>query len=95
MECAQVSYSRHALERMFARAIRLEQVRSVLLDGVTVEVYPDDKPYPSSLLVGRIGETWLHVVAAYDREARHCIVVTAYVPDPRTWDETFRRRRQL
>jgi hypothetical protein len=94
MECATVSYSRHALERMFARGISPEQVQHILRDGETVESYPDDKPCASSLLAGRSDGTWLHVVVAFDPDDGRCIAVTAYLPDPRAWDGAFRHRRQ-
>ena len=94
MECAHVSFSRHAFERMFARGIGPDQVRQVIREGEAVESYQDDRPYPSFLLVGRSGEVWLHVVVAYDATDAHCMVATAYLPDPRPWDEAFRSRRE-
>lgn len=94
MDCARVSYSRHALERMFARSIRPDQISVILREGAEIESYPNDTPYPSQLLVGRSGAVWLHVVVAYSQADRHCIVVTAYIPDASMWDESFRTRRR-
>ncbi len=42
--------SRHAMQRMFARGFSMAAVRAVLSEGIVVEDYPDDKPYPSKLL---------------------------------------------
>jgi len=76
----------HALQRMFERRITEEDVRYVLETGETVEDYPDDRPYPSRLILGWRGERPLHVVVADD--------VTVYEPDTNLWEEGFRRRRQ-
>ena len=83
----------HAIRRMFERGISSEEVRHVLDTGTTIESYPEDSPYPSRLVLGFIGQRALHVVAADDdAEERQTIVITAYEPDPESWDETFRRR---
>ena len=82
----------HAIRRMFERGISSEGVRHVLDTGSTIELYPEDSPYPSRLVLGFIGQRPLHVVAADDEEEGRAIVITAYEPDPQSWDETFRRR---
>ena len=53
---------------MFARNISVEDVAEVLREGDTIESYPDDKPYPSCLLLGQVRGRMLHVVAARDPE---------------------------
>jgi len=77
---------------MFERGITSEDVRHVLDTGSTVESYPEDAPYPSRLVLGFVGARALHVVAADDEEERQTIVITAYEPDPESWDESFRTR---
>jgi hypothetical protein len=59
----------HALERMFERRITVEDVRSVVTDGEVIQSYPDDKPYPSRLVLGWHETRPLHVVVAEDSEA--------------------------
>lgn len=66
----------------------------ILTNGETTEIYPDDTPYPSRLVLGWLGSRPLHVVVADNAEAQETIVVTVYEPDPEQWETGFRRRRQ-
>ncbi len=60
-----------------------------------VEEYLEDEPYPTVLVFGRtVGGRPLHMVCAYARDEDRLVVVTVYEPDPRRWDEGFRRRRE-
>lgn len=94
MDCKGVKFSRHALERMFERAIAETDVLDALRHGETVEDYNDDIPYPSQLLLGwRCGRP-VHVVAARDHVSGLCIVITAYFPDATQWGDDFKTRRQ-
>ncbi|MBU2766286.1 DUF4258 domain-containing protein [Acidithiobacillus ferrivorans] len=77
---------------MFQQAITEEAVLYTLGNGQIVEEYPDDHPYPSRLMLGNHDGRPLHVVVAYDPANRQCIVVTAYIPGPDQWDDTFSRR---
>jgi hypothetical protein len=89
-----IVYRTHALVRMFQRRIRVEDVRGVIVNGETIEDYPDDIPYPSRLILGWSGNRPLHVVAAYNDADEETIVITVYEPDPALWSEDFRRRLQ-
>ncbi len=89
---ARLVFRVHAIRRMFERQIREEDVRWVLAHGETIEDYPDDLPYPSCLVLGRVGGRSLHVVSAHNYEDDEIIVVTVYEPDPAKWDAEFRRR---
>jgi hypothetical protein len=88
-----ITYRVHAVRRMFERNIGEEDVRKVLLQGEEIAGYPDDQPYPSRLLLGRVGGRPLHVVAAYNAGDDETIVVTVYEPDPALWEDGFRRRK--
>ncbi|MBI2900308.1 MAG: DUF4258 domain-containing protein [Planctomycetes bacterium] len=83
----------HALQRMALRRISAEEIRTVISTGETIEDYPDDRPYPSRLLLGFVAGRALHVVTAYNAVADETIVITAYDPDPQHWEPDFRRRR--
>jgi hypothetical protein len=87
-----IAYRTHALVRMFQRKIRVEDVRGVLVNGETIEDYPDDVPYPSCLILGWRGSRPLHIVAAYNEAEDETIVITVYDPDPALWSKDFRRR---
>ena len=86
-------YRAHALRRMFVRSITVAEVRTVIEQGETIERYPQDKPYPSRLLLGQPGGRALHVVVA-DLADDETVVVTVYEPDPDLWHSGFRRRRR-
>jgi hypothetical protein len=88
----QLAFRVHALERMFERRITVEDVRSVIADGEVIQSYPDDRPYPSRLVLGWRGTRPIHAVVAEDSEADTLIVVTAYEPDPVQWDAGFKRK---
>jgi hypothetical protein len=89
-----IEWQRHALERMFERGMSRETVMEVLLSGEVIEDYPDDKPFPSALILGRIGEKTFHVVAALDSASEWCFVITAYKPDLDHFEADYKTRRQ-
>ncbi len=86
------TYRLHAIRRMAEGGITTDEVKQVLSGGETIQEYPDDRPYPSRLVLGWIGSRPLHVVAADNAANDETIVVTAYEPDPLRWDADFRKR---
>jgi len=92
MECKTLHFSRHAFERMFQRGIDPTVVARIVADAEIVFEYPDDKPFPSALLLGFHAKQAIHTVVAHSEEG-DCHLVTIYWPDPAIWDETFKRRR--
>lgn len=83
----------HAIERMYRWGISAEDVRRVLGDGETIRDYPEDKPYPSRLVLGWYGARPIHIVAAEDSENMKTFVITVYEPDSERWEPDFRRKR--
>ena len=88
-----IVYRVHATLRMAERGISRAHVEEVIVKGETIENYPDDKPYPSRLLLATILRRPLHVVAAWNELDREWIVITVYRPDPAEWDTDFKRRK--
>ncbi len=86
-------FSAHALRQMFARSISADDIRAVVDEGEVIASYADDKPYPSELLLGSPTGRPLHVVLAYNQDARTGYVLTAYVPDPKLWSGDHKTRR--
>ena len=78
---------------MFHREIVKNDVIEVINTGLVIFDYPDDKPYPSCLMLGFINDKPIHVVLAFDEESRIGIVVTAYIPGSQLWTEDFKSRR--
>lgn len=88
-----VIYRVHAVRRMFERGITDSDVRAALAANEEIATYPDDKPYPSRLLLGWRDDRPLHVVAAFNSADDERIVITVYEPDPAQWEGGFRRRK--
>jgi hypothetical protein len=84
-------YRVHALQRMVERGIGEEDVVRVITDGKEIESYPEDKPYPSRLLLGWAEHRPIHVVAATGEH--EIIIITVYQPDPSQWEPGFERRK--
>lgn len=81
----------HALDMMVERSISPDDVLYVLEFGEVIREYVDDKPYPSSLRLGWIGDRPIHIVSAGDKEHDCVIIITVYEPSPDLWDDEFRR----
>lgn len=94
MEYEKVIYRVHAIQRMFERNITEEDVSMALKTGETVEIYPDDFPYPSQLIMAWVNGKPLHVVVAYNETEHMSIIITVYQPDPDLWESGFRRRKE-
>lgn len=93
MNCNSLKFSRHAFERMFLRGIDPDAITEVITHGEVIAEYPDDRPFPSVLVLGFDKESPIHAVVARDDSHGECHIITVYRPDPSLWDETFRTRR--
>ena len=92
MDDYSISYRLHALERMFERNVSCEELANIIRKGELVENYPNNKPYPSKLVLGRANNRPLHVVFTFNKEEKSAVVVTVYEPDPRKWTKNLVRR---
>ena len=92
MICEKITYSEHAFTQMFKRKISFDEVEEVLKTGETIEEYPDDKPFPSKLLLAFLAKRPLHVVSAFEEKEKNCIIVTAYEPEAELWTNNFKTR---
>ncbi len=61
-----IYFSNHAAKQMFQRDISVKEVEYVLENGEIIFDYSDDKPYPSSLILGYYIQRPLHVVFSLD-----------------------------
>ena len=68
-------------------------VHAVIAECEVIEMYPDDTPFPSRLVLGWIGSRPLNLVIADDAENETVIVITAYEPDTERWQPGFMRRK--
>lgn len=74
--------------------IKEHEVFESIVSGQIIESYPDDKPYPSTLIFGRSKQNRpLHIVCAYNKDDDLTIVITVYQPDPKLWIDYKIRRK--
>ena len=83
----------HALRRMFERQFSIDDINTVIASGATIEDYPDERPYPSWLVLGWRGARPVHVVVADNLSENELIVITIYEPEPGLWEGDFGRRK--
>lgn len=82
----------HALKRMGLRRITMDEITKVILEGEIIEDYPDDKPFPSCLIMGYIRDGFpLYVVVALGKKV---YVITAHWLDPSKWLDPKTRREK-
>jgi hypothetical protein len=84
----------HAIKRMVERSISEEDIRRVLAAGEVIEEYPNDKPYPSQLMLGFSMGRQIHVLMARENRISTPIVITVYMPDTAKWSADFRKRKR-
>ncbi|MBN1601531.1 MAG: DUF4258 domain-containing protein [Chitinispirillaceae bacterium] len=94
MNCDNINFSSHAVQRMFERGIKKQSVVEVIKSGKIIDSYPDDDPYPSFLTLGFENNMPIHVVVAKDDKNRSCYVITVYLPKAGIWHAGFRERRE-
>lgn len=83
----------HAVRRMFEREITVSEVQSIIAQGEVIEDDPSDEPYPSRLLMGRVSNRVLHVVAADIPGSDETVIITVYEPGSTRWSADFRVRK--
>ena len=88
-----IQFRAHALQRMFARGISIEQVRRVIEKGETIEDYSAEMHESGKLVFGLSGKLPIHVVISEARSAQMTTVITVYVADPERWRDDFRKRK--
>ena len=89
-----VSWQKHALQRMMERKISRAVVKKAIMEGVIIETYTEDKPFPSVLIAHVNREVSLHVVAAFDLDNKTCYIITAYIPDGKYFENDLITRRK-
>jgi len=93
VQTSAVSWQKHALQRMFERGISRFEVKEALNNGVVIEDYTDDYPFPSVLIAFISKHKPLHVVVSYDEAHEKCYIITAYIPDSEHFGENLISRR--
>jgi hypothetical protein len=80
------------LERIEKRGITFEDVNSAIDNGEIIELYIDDYPYPSALILGyKVNNTPVHLVIGVGDGLAW--LITAYNPDTGKWENDFKTRK--
>ena len=77
-----ILWSYHVNMRLGQRFIAREAIIHAATSYEVIEEYPEDKYFPSYLLLGRRGEEVFHVLFGADMEGQNVRVVTASYPSP-------------
>ena len=85
----------HAVQQMARpeRMISTAEVRQVIDTGEIIEDYPDDPRGHSCLMLGHGNDRRpIHIVCA--PKAEYLAIITTYLPNPDTWGDDFRTRKE-
>ena len=94
MECKEIIFSQHAVQRMFERGIQTTDIKIVIESGEIIADYPNDLPFPGYLVLGWVKkEKPFHLVIAIGANQQKCYVITGYIPDPMIWHSDFKTKR--
>ncbi|MBU3911755.1 MAG: DUF4258 domain-containing protein [Candidatus Omnitrophica bacterium] len=74
------------------RGVSLEEIKYVISTGEIIENYPDDKPYPSCLIMGYVRKSEPLYVLCSIGELLH--IITVHWLDPAKWLDPKTRREK-
>jgi hypothetical protein len=82
----QVRITDHADEEAVRDQLAVDEIYFSVMHGEIIESYPNDKPYPSCLAMGRnFADEPIHSVWAYNSGNGWAVLITVYRPDPARW----------
>lgn len=93
LRSGQILWTYHVNMRLGQRFISRATIINAVESYEVVEAYPEDKYFPSYLLLGRVGEEVFHALFGADVEGHNVRVVTAYYPSPEEWETDLKTRR--
>jgi hypothetical protein len=94
IEVGKVRITDHAYEEANADRLKFDEVYFSTLNGVVIEEYLDDSPYPSVLIFGQtFGGDPVHSVWAYNEKKQWAVLITVYRPDPSRWIDCKVRKK--
>lgn len=84
----------HADEEANNEGIPLMETLESISTAEIIEQYPDDKPYPSCLILSKLESgDLIHTVWAFNGATNSSVLITTYRPDPGRWIGGKIRRR--
>ena len=89
---------KHTVLRMRLRGIPSDEVKEALQHCKVIEIYPNDYPLPSGLVVGYTkAKRPIHAVVVIDEEDENeemAWIITVYEPNTSEWMDGFEMRRK-
>ena len=89
-----ILYSNHSVKQMFSRNITTDEVEYSFLNCEIVMDYPDDKPYPSKLILAFCNNRPIHLVYSYNAQEETYVIITVYEPSTDIWEKDFKTRKK-
>jgi hypothetical protein len=94
IQAGRVRITDHAYEEANADCLKFDEIYFSAMNGVAIEEYQDDSPFPSVLIFGQtFGGDPIHSVWAYNQKNRWAVLITVYRPDPNLWIDCKLRKR--
>jgi len=93
LRSGRILWTYHVNMRLGQRSITRETIIAAVESYEIVEAYPEDKYFPSYLLLGRQNEEVFHALFGTDVDGQNVRVITAYYPSPIEWEEDLKTRR--
>ncbi len=87
-------WRKHTLRRLAERGISQEAVIEVIIKGEVIEDYPEDRPFPSCLMLGWVEGTPFHVVVSLDEKENTAYIITVYEPSLDKFEPDYKTRRK-
>ena len=87
-----VFITEHAAERFRQRGIHFKEIREAVNNGIIIEQYPDDFPFPSCLVLG-YNKQGRPIHICMSDEGTSSRIITVYYPDDTKWDSNYKKRR--
>lgn len=89
-----IRISDHADDEAKTDDLTYDEILYAVLHGEIIECYPDDKPYPSCLILGEtfVGDP-IHCVWAFNNANNWAVLITVYRPNPELWINWRERRK--
>ena len=81
-----IRISNHADEEAQSDSLFFDDIINSIYNGEIIEKYPEDKPYPSCLILSHTLKGYpIHTVWGYNLENGWAVLITVYRPDPKRW----------
>ncbi len=92
LQAGQFEFTRHAFKRAIERNISEAEIKEVGLTIEVIEDYPDDKYFPSCLLLGCTQKSRILHIQVSRIESDIVKIITLHQPDSLQWID-YRRRK--